>query len=78
MKQIEEDNCLVTLSFCWINLFNPKAPLAINDQLIQQLNEISEKFSYTIKTYNLLSIALMNSEDFEKACQIFENALIEN
>jgi len=29
---------------------------------------LSEKFSYSIKTYNLLSIALMNSEDFEKAC----------
>ena len=42
------------------------------------MNELSEKFSYSLKTYNLLSIALMNTNEFEKASQIFENALIEN
>jgi len=60
MRKIEEDNCLVSLCQCWVNLFNPKAALNCYEILIQNLNELSDKFGYTLKTYNLLAVVLMN------------------
>ena len=78
MKNIEEDNCLVTLGQCWITLHNPKAPLESYENMISNLNDLSDKFGYTLKTYNLLATVLMIKGEFEKACQIFETALTEN
>lgn len=71
MSQIEEDNCLCTLCHCWITLHNPKAPLQSYDVLINNLNELSDKFGYSLKTYNLLGIVLMIKGEIEKACKIF-------
>jgi len=43
-----------------------------------QLNHMSERFGgYTTKTYNLLAMALMEKQDFDRALKIFENALNE-
>jgi len=42
------------------------------------LNELSDKFGYTLKTYNILGIILMIYGEAQKACQIFESALNEN
>ena len=39
---------------------------------------MSQKFGYTIKTYNILGITLMIQGEIDKASQIFENALQEN
>ena len=78
MKSIEEDNCLLSLSQCWITLHNPKAPLQSYDNMISNLNDLSDKFGYTIKTYNLLGTVLMIKGETEKAHQIFETALKEN
>ena len=39
---------------------------------------MSERFGgYTIKTYNLLALTLMEKQDFDRALKIFENALLE-
>jgi hypothetical protein len=46
--------------------------------MIQALNELSDKFGYTLKTYNILGIILMIQGEAQKACQIFESALNEN
>ena len=67
MRNIEEDNCLVSLCQCWLTLHDPKAALNCYDVLIQNLNELSDKFGYTLKTYNLLAIVLMNQGENEKA-----------
>jgi hypothetical protein len=67
MRKIEEDNCLVSLCQCWLTLHDPKAALSCYDVLIQNLNELSDKFGYTLKTYNLLAIVLMNQGENEKA-----------
>lgn len=78
MKGIEEDNCLVTLCQCWLTLHNPKMPVQSYDSMIGQLNELSDKFGYSLKTYNILGIVLVIKGEFEKAAQIFEAALTEN
>jgi len=78
MKNIEEDSCLVTLGQCWITLHDPKTPLQSYDNMIANLNDLSDKFGYTIKTYNLLGTVLMIKGETEKACAIFETALTEN
>ena len=78
MRGVEEDNCLVTLCHCWITLHNPKAPVNAYDVLIQSLNELQEKFGYSLKTYNILGTVLMIKGENEKAAQIFEAALQEN
>ena len=77
MKASEEDNCLVTLASCWLALYNPKAAVSVHESIINQLNELSEKFGYSLKTYNILGLALMERGDMEKALQIFEVALQE-
>jgi len=78
MKAVEEDSCLVTLCHCWVTLFNPQAPLNAYDVLMQSLNELQEKFGYSLKTYNILGTVLMIKGENEKAAQIFEAALQEN
>ena len=75
LKLVEEDSCLVILCHCWISLHNPKAPVNCYETMIKGLNELSDKFGYTIKTYNLLAIILMIQGETEKASAIFENAL---
>lgn len=66
MTQVEEDSCLVTLASVMLSLHNPKAPVQVHDKIIGQLNELSEKFGYTLKTYNILALALMERGDFDK------------
>lgn len=78
MKAIEEDNCLIVVCQAWLSLHDPKAPLQTCEQIINNLNELSQKFGYTIKTYNILGIVLMIQGEIDKASQIFENALVEN
>lgn len=78
MKSVDEDSCLVVLAQCWITLYNNKAPINCCEQMIQSLNELSDKFGYTLKTYNILGIILMIQGETQKASQIFENALNEN
>jgi len=58
-------------------MHNPKAPVTCYDTIIKGLNELSDKFGYTIKTYNVLAIILMIQGETEKAAAIFENALME-
>lgn len=41
--------------------------MQVHDKIIGQLNELSEKFGYTLKTYNILALALMERGDFDKA-----------
>lgn len=77
MKHIEEDNVIVTLCNCWIDLYNPKAPLNTYEQTISNLNELSDKFGYTLKTFNLLGVVLMIQGEVEKASKIFQNVLDE-
>ena len=67
MKVIEEDNCLVVLAQCWVGLQNPKAPVNSYELMIKNLNELSDKFGYTIKTYNILGIILMIQGELDKA-----------
>ena len=67
MRQVEEDNCLVSLSQCWLTLHDAKQPLNCYDQLIQNLNELSEKFGYSLKTYNILGIVLIIKGEHDKA-----------
>lgn len=39
---------------------------------------MSERFGgYTTKTFNLLALALMEKQDYDRALKIFENALNE-
>ena len=75
MKEVEEDNCLYTLASCWLSLHDPNAPVNVHDTVISQINELSEKFGYTLKTYNMLAIALLERGDLDKALMIYENAL---
>ena len=49
----------------------------MHESIISTLNDLSEKFGYTLKTYNLLALALMERGDYSKAIQIFETALTE-
>tara|TARA_B110000503_G_C7060081_1_gene376264 strand:+ start:598 stop:885 length:288 start_codon:yes stop_codon:yes gene_type:complete len=74
---VEEDSCLIILCECWINMHNPKAAVNCYESIIKGLNELSDKFGYTIKTYNVLAIILMIQGETEKAAAIFENALME-
>ena len=78
IRSIEEDHCITTLSTCWLTLHNPKAPLQCYEKLIQNVNELSDKFGYSLKTYNILGTILMIKGEYEKASQIFETALNEN
>ena len=48
-----------------------------SDALIQCLNEMGEKYGYTVKTYNLLAITLMLKSDYERALKVFESAMNE-
>ena len=48
------------------------------EQIIEGLNELSQKFGYTLKTYNILGIVLMIQGEIDKASQIFENAIKEH
>lgn len=48
---------------------------ATADMLVKVLNELGEKNGYTTKTYNLLSVALMIKNDFQRPLKIFESAL---
>lgn len=41
------------------------------------LNETGEKYGYSTKTYNLLALALLAKQDFDRAFKIFETALLE-
>ena len=75
---MEEDNCLVTLAHTWIVLHNPKVPAQAYESLIHSINELSDKFGYSIKTYNLLGTVLMIKGETEKAMQIFKTCLDEN
>ena len=59
-------------------MHNPKAPVQNYEALIQNLNELSDKFGYSLKTYNLLGLVLMNQNEMEKAAKIFQTALDEN
>ena len=45
------------------------------DNLINTLNELGEKYGYTTKTYNLLAISLLLKQDLDRAAKIFESAL---
>lgn len=56
-------------------MHNPKAPSNCYETMIKSLNELSDKFGYTIKTYNVLAIILMIQGEIDKASAIFENAL---
>ena len=38
---------------------------------------MGEKYGYSLKTYNLLALALMSKGDYERALKIFESALAE-
>ena len=46
--------------------------------MISNLNELSQKFGYTMKTFNILGIVLMIQGEIDKAVQIYENALQEH
>lgn len=47
------------------------------DALITHLNELGEKHGYTLKTYNILAVALMLKSDYERALKVFESAVNE-
>jgi pentatricopeptide repeat protein len=38
---------------------------------------MGEKHGYTLKTYNILAVALMLKNDFERALKVFESAVAE-
>ena len=67
MKNIEEDNVLIVMSQCWLSLHDPKSPMQSYEQMINNLNELSQKFGYTLKTYNILGIVLMIQGEIDKA-----------
>jgi len=60
MRKIEDDNCLTVLGEVYVKVHDPKAPLQSYEQLIESVNELSSKYGYTLQTYNLLGIILMN------------------
>ena len=77
MKTKDEDNCLTSLCHCWLQLYRGGTASTL-DELIIQLNQMSERFGgYTTKTYNILALALIEKQDFDRALKIFENALSE-
>lgn len=76
MKAVDEDNCLTTLTLCWVRLHKAPSHGTI-EGLITTLNELGEKNGYTTKTYNLLGITLMVKGEPEKAVKILENGLNE-
>ena len=45
--------------------------------MINSLNELSDKFGYTIKTFNLLGIILIIQDEIDKAVAIFDNVIKE-
>ena len=45
--------------------------------MINSLNELSDKFGYTIKTFNLLGIILIIQDEIDKAIAIFDNVIKE-
>ena len=53
-------------------------PLQSYDMLIGQINELSDKFGYSIKTYNLLGCILMIKGENDKAHKLFDAAIKEN
>jgi hypothetical protein len=59
MKEVEDDSVLVSLCKVWLEMTNPKATVEVHTSIINALNELSDKFGYTLKTYNLLALALM-------------------
>lgn len=59
IKTIEEDSCLVTLCEVWVSLHDSKAPASVYESIINNLNELSDKYGYTLKTYNILGLTLM-------------------
>lgn len=67
IRSVEEDHCLTTLCTCWLTLHNPKAPLSSFEKLIQNVNELSDKFGYSLKTYNILGTVLMIKGEYDKA-----------
>ena len=85
MKNIDEDNCLTTLTQCWIKVYTQINFILIQlfksgsqaglDELITALNELGEKYGYTTKSYNLLAIILVLKDDIDRALKIFESAL---
>ena len=68
----------MTLAHTWIVLHNPKVPAQAYESLIHNINELSDKFGYSVKTYNLLGMVLMIKGETEKAIQIFKTCLEEN
>ncbi len=76
MKVVDEDNCLTTLVFCWVQLYKGGFDQDM-DGVLSTLNEIGEKYGYSTKTYTLLGIVLMVKGEFEKALKIFESAITE-
>lgn len=67
MKKVEEDNVLIVIGQCWLTLHDPKSPIQSYEQIITNLNELSSKFGYTLKTFNILGIVLMIQGEIEKA-----------
>ena len=59
MKKLEEDNVLVEMGQCWLSLHDPKTPMQSYEKMITNLNDLSQKFGYTMKTFNILGIVLM-------------------
>jgi len=75
MKSSDEDNCLTTLSLCWLRIHSSNSSTGSLDEVITSLNELGEKYGYTTKTYNLLATVLMLKNDTDRALKIFESAL---
>jgi coatomer subunit epsilon len=76
MKSVDEDAVLTTLASCWIHIHSSTTSQSTpTDSLIASLNEMGEKYGYTLKTYNLLAIALMLNQDYERAMKVFDSAL---
>lgn len=65
---------LTVLSHCWLSMHKSGSQSHL-DGLIGTLNQLSERFGYTTKTYNLLGMILMQKNDFDRALQIFETAV---
>ena len=45
------------------------------DGIVNTLNELGEKYGYSMKTYTLLGTVLMVKGDFEKALKVYESAI---
>ena len=67
MKKIEEDHVLCIVGQCWLSLHDPKTPILSYEQMITNLNELSQKIGYTLKTFNILGIVLMIQGEIDKA-----------